>query len=67
MRHAMYMAPNASPGASGSPRDAYNVSFGLAWFPGRNALSRTVNGARWLPYMPLGNNSNFLVDTIHYD
>ena len=63
----VYMPPNASPGPNGSSRDAYNIGVGLAWFPGRNARTRTVNGARWLPYMPLGNNSNFLVDAAHFD
>jgi hypothetical protein len=33
----------------------------------RNARTPTVSGACWLPYMPLGNNSNFLVDTVHFD
>ena len=65
--NAMYMAANAAPGPNASTRDAYNVGFGLAWFPGRNARTRTVNGALWLPYMPLGNNSNFLVDASHFN
>ena len=64
--NAMYMPPNASPGPNGSTQDAYNVAVGLAWYPGRNARTRTVNGARWLPYMPIGNNSNFLVDASHF-
>ena len=34
---------------------------------GRNARTRTVNGARWLPYMPIGDNSNFLVDASHFN
>ncbi|HQU43350.1 MAG TPA: hypothetical protein PK867_11105 [Pirellulales bacterium] len=65
--NAMYMAPNTSAGPIGSARDAYNVSMGIAWYPGRNARTPTVNGARWLPYMPLGNNTNFLVDSSHFD
>ncbi|HVC96492.1 MAG TPA: DUF6666 family protein [Pirellulales bacterium] len=64
--NAMYMAANAHPGPNGSTQDAYNVSVGLAWYPGRNARTKTVNGARWLPYMPLGNNGNFLVDASHF-
>lgn len=65
--NAMYMAPNMAPGPLASSRDAYNVSMGIAWYPGRNARTPTVNGGCWLPYMPLGNNGNFLVDSIHYD
>jgi len=65
--NAMYMAANAHPGPNGSTQDAYNVSVGFAWYPGRNARTNTVNGARWLPYMPLGNNGNFLVDASHFN
>ena len=65
--NAMYMPPNNAPGPNGSTLDAYNVGVGFAWFPGRNARTRSVNGARWLPYMPIGNNSNFLVDASHYN
>lgn len=65
--NAMYMASNSAPGALGSSRDAYNVSMGVAWYPGGNARTGTVNGASWLPYMPLANNSNFLVDSVHFD
>lgn len=60
--NAMYMWPSASPGPTAATQDAYNVSVGLAWYPGRNARTRTINGGCWLPYLPLANNSNFLVD-----
>lgn len=60
--NAMYMWPSASPGPVAATQDAYNVGVGLAWYPGRNARTRTVNGGCWLPYLPLANNSNFLVD-----
>jgi hypothetical protein len=65
--NAMYMAPNTAPGPNGASRDAYNISMGIAWYPGRNARTPTVGGGCWMPYLPLGNNSNFLVDTIHFD
>ncbi|HWB08492.1 MAG TPA: DUF6666 family protein [Pirellulales bacterium] len=65
--NSMYMAPNTSPGPVGSSRETYDVSMGIAWYPGRNARTPTVSGACWLPYMPLGNNGNFLVDTVHFD
>ncbi|HXT58648.1 MAG TPA: DUF6666 family protein [Pirellulales bacterium] len=60
--NAMYMWPSASSGAVAATQDAYNVGFGLAWYPGLNARTRTVNGGCWLPYLPLANNGNFLVD-----
>jgi len=28
----------------------------------RSAVSHSINGACWLPYMPVANNSTFLVD-----
>jgi hypothetical protein len=59
---AMYMWPSASPGPVAATQDAYNLGFGLAWYPGKNARTRTVNGGCWLPYLPLANNGNFLVD-----
>jgi hypothetical protein len=65
--NAMYMKANAHPGPIASTQDAYNVAVGVAWYPGRNARTRTVNGARWLPYVPLGNNGNFLVDASHFN
>ncbi|HET6882601.1 MAG TPA: DUF6666 family protein [Pirellulales bacterium] len=65
--NAMYMAPNVAAGPQGPTREDYNVSMGLAWYPGRVARTPTVSGACWMPYMPLGNNGNFLVDTVHYD
>jgi hypothetical protein len=65
--NAMYMAPNVAPGPLAAARDDYNVSMGIAWYPGRVARTPTVSGACWMPYMPLGNNGNFLVDTVHYD
>lgn len=64
---AMYMAANAAPGPIASSRDAYNISMGIVWYPGRNARTPTVSGGCWLPYMPVGNNGNFLVDASHFD
>ncbi|HWB12785.1 MAG TPA: DUF6666 family protein [Pirellulales bacterium] len=65
--NAMYMAPNTAAGPIGASRDTYNISMGFAWYPGRNARTPNVNGGCWLPYMPLGNNGNFLVDSVHFD
>jgi hypothetical protein len=59
-----YMNPTASvpPSDSADMEDAVNVSVGLAWYPGRNAQSRTVAGRTWMPYMPVANNGTFFVD-----
>ena len=35
---------------------------GVVWYFGRNAVSHSINGKCWTPYMPMANNSNFLVD-----
>ena len=34
---------------------------GILWYFGGRA-SHPINGACWLPYMPVANNSTFLVD-----
>jgi hypothetical protein len=65
--NAMYMTPSAragvnSSGAAAATQEFWNFSMGLAWYPGRAARSQTVAGRQWMPYMPLANNSNFLVD-----
>ena len=58
-----YMKPAASAGLAGSVENAYTIGFGLAFFPRGCARNRNVGGDRWTPYMPLANNSNFLIDT----
>ena len=40
----------------------YDVSMGVAWYFGHRAVSHAINGDCGLPYMPVANNSNFLVD-----
>ena len=35
---------------------------GVVWYFGGHAVSHSINGACWLPYMPVANNSTFLVD-----
>ncbi len=54
--HGVYMGARGGSGATQSKNYAANVSFGLTYsFGGCKAGSR--------PYLPLANNSNFLVDT----
>jgi hypothetical protein len=57
-----YMKPSASPGNGGSFQDSSDVFVGLTFYPGRNARSTSLNGGCSLPYMPVANNSTFLVD-----
>jgi hypothetical protein len=63
----MYMRPSAAEGvsptgASAAAQQFWNVSFGMAFYPGRAARSQTVAGREWMPYLPVANNSSFLVD-----
>ncbi|HEY5314176.1 MAG TPA: DUF6666 family protein [Pirellulales bacterium] len=63
----MYMRPSAAEGVNAAGAYAaaqafWNVDFGMAFYPGRAARSRTVAGREWMPYMPVANNSSFLVD-----
>jgi hypothetical protein len=60
---AHYMHPSASAGDAGGIECAYSVSFGVAFYPGGNARTRTVAGNCWMPYLPVANNGTFLVDT----
>jgi hypothetical protein len=57
-----YMRPSASVGFYGGLEDAYSVGFGLAFYPGGSAATRTVAGNCWMPYLPVANNGSFLVD-----
>jgi hypothetical protein len=57
-----YVHPSAAAGSAGSIENSYNVGMGLVFYPGRNARSRNINGGCWMPYMPVANNSTFLVD-----
>ncbi|MFO1021945.1 MAG: DUF6666 family protein [Planctomycetales bacterium] len=59
---ATYMRPTAGPGALGSTEETWNLGLGMAWYPGRNSCSPTVAGRCNMPYLPLANNGNFLVD-----
>ncbi len=59
-----YMRPSATAGAAASVEDAYSVGFGLTFYPGCNARTRTVAGNCWMPYLPVANNGTFLVDSI---
>jgi hypothetical protein len=60
--NASYSHPSAAAGAIASAEQGYDVGMGIVWYFGRNAVSHSINGKCWTPYMPMANNSNFLVD-----
>jgi hypothetical protein len=57
-----YFRPSAAAGAVASVESGYDVGMGVVWYFGRHAVNHSINGACWLPYMPVANNSTFLVD-----
>ena len=58
-----YMRPSATPAAGAAIEDAYSIGFGVVFFPRGQSRTHTVAGERWMPYLPVANHSNFLVDT----
>lgn len=58
----MYMKPSAQAGPAASAEYSYNVTFGIAFYPGGYARNRTVSGRAWMPLLPVADNGNFLVD-----
>ena len=57
-----YIHPSAAAGVLASTDSGYNVGLGIVWYFGQHARSGSINGACGLPYMPVANNTNFLVD-----
>jgi hypothetical protein len=60
--NAQYVHPSASAGALASIESMWNVGAGIVWYIGNSAKSERLNGHCWTPYMPVANNSTFLVD-----
>jgi hypothetical protein len=59
-----YMAPSSSNPSSTTTRDeVWNISIGMAWYPGKAARSRSVAGQKYMPYMNVADNGNFFVDS----
>lgn len=66
--NVMYMKPSAHEGinAAGNvaaAQEFWNIGFGMAYYPGNAARSRTVAGRQWMPYLPVANNGTFMVDS----
>jgi len=57
-----YFHPSAAAGATAAVESGYDVGMGLVWYFGGGARSCAINGKCADPYMPVANNSNFLVD-----
>jgi hypothetical protein len=57
-----YAHPSASAGYYASIDQAYDVGIGIAWYFGGHARSCSLSGKGFIPYMPVANNSNFLVE-----
>ena len=59
-----YMHPSSAPGNAAYGEAGWYVAFGLQYYIGGHARTDTVAGNCWLPYLPLANNGNFLVDSV---
>jgi len=57
-----YMHPSAAAGWDARIECGWDVGVGVVWYCGGSAVRHSINGGRWLPYMPLANNTNFLVE-----
>jgi hypothetical protein len=57
--HFNYYAPSATAGAAGATEEFWNVTFGLAWYPGAKAVNHTVSGWKGLPLLDVANNGTF--------
>ena len=60
--NAQYMHPSATASLAAAREEGWNIGAGIVWYFGGNARSRAINGHCGLPYMPVANNSTFLVD-----
>jgi hypothetical protein len=58
-----YMAPSARIGAAGAIEESFFIGIGLVYYPGGNSRTSSVVGSSWAPYIPVGNNGTFMVDT----
>jgi hypothetical protein len=58
-----YMAPSAHTGAAAANQETFFIGIGLIFYPGGNSRTESVVDKSWMPYMPVGNNGTFMVDT----
>jgi hypothetical protein len=59
-----YVLPSASGGSDDDQfaQEYWNVTVGVAYYPGCNAASKSVAGRRWMPLMPVADNGSFAID-----
>jgi hypothetical protein len=57
-----YFHPSAAAGATAAVESGYDIGMGVVWYFGGGARSRAINGRCANAYMPVANNSSFLVD-----
>jgi hypothetical protein len=57
-----YVMPSTDGGADKYSEAYWNVSVGIAYYPGCNAASKTVAGRRWMPLLPVADNGVFGID-----
>jgi hypothetical protein len=60
--NAEYVHPSAAAGMTASMEATWNVGAGVVWYFGGRAKCQSLNGPNWMPYLPVANNSTFLVD-----
>jgi hypothetical protein len=60
-----YFHPSASAGDGAAVESGYNIGMGIAWYFGGGARNHAIYGKCATPYMPVANNSNFLVEQNH--
>jgi hypothetical protein len=57
-----YFHPSASAGNGAAIESGYDVGMGIVWYIGGKSRSHAINGSCADPYMPVANNSTFLVE-----
>jgi hypothetical protein len=57
-----YIAPSSAGGDDGSREEFWNVTAGVAFYPGGNARTNSVCGHRWMPLLPVADNGSFALD-----
>ena len=58
-----YILPSTSGGSDPNyAEEVWNVSAGVAYYPGGNAASKSVTGRRWMPLLPVADNGSFALD-----
>jgi hypothetical protein len=57
-----YIMPSSDGGDPGFRQEYWNVTAGVAFYPGGNAFARSVCRPRWMPLLPVADNGSFALD-----